>query len=485
MMTKRRTRRSALAGLLIAGLVGGCATNPATGERQISLIGEGQEVAMGQQSDPEIVASMGLYAEDAVQQYVNQIGQRLAASSERPDLPWTFRVIDDPTVNAFAVPGGFIYITRGLMAHLTSEAQLAGVLGHEIGHVTARHSVQDMSKQQLAQIGLGIGMILSPTIAQLGNVASQGLQVLFLKYSRDHENQADELGVRYLRRNNYEPNELASVMAMLERSSAVEGSSGKVPEWLSTHPNPPNRVANIMDEVKKTEAEASGAGTPVVRREEYVRRLDGMTFGENPREGYFEGTTFLHPDMRFRFDFPTNWKTHNGKTAVQAMSPNQDAMMGIAAAQGSPQQAFQKFSSDQNVQVGNAERTSIHGHDAVVAEFAAATQQGTLRGVVAFVQHNDMTLQIMGYTPEGAWNNYQSTISRSIGSFATLTDRKALAVQPKRIDVIQLPSSMTFSTFAQRYPSEEKPEIVALINQVEGDVRLSSGAQYKRVVAGR
>src|SRR5688500_6955190 len=194
MSTKKRMRGTAGAVLLLAGLSGGCATNPATGEREISLIGEGQEVQMGQESDPQIVASMGLYQDEAVQQYVNQLGQRLAAASERPDLPWTFRVIDDPTVNAFAVPGGFIYITRGLMAHMTSEAQLVGVLGHEIGHVTARHSVSQMSRQQLAQLGLGIGMILSPQLAQLGDLAGAGLQVLFLKYSRDNENEADELG---------------------------------------------------------------------------------------------------------------------------------------------------------------------------------------------------------------------------------------------------------------------------------------------------
>lgn len=485
MRTSGRRRRGSAAFLLMAGLTAGCSTNPATGERQISLIGEGQEVQMGQQADPEIVASMGLYTDDAVQQYVNEIGQRLAASSERPELPWTFRVIDDPTVNAFAVPGGFIYITRGLMSHLTSEAQLAGVLGHEIGHVTARHSVQDMSKQQLAQLGLGLGMILAPQLQGLGNLAGAGLQVLFLKYSRDHENQADELGVRYLRRNNYEPNQLAEVMTMLERSSEFESGSGRVPEWLATHPNPPNRVANILEAVRATEAEASGSGTPVVRRDEYVRRLDDMVFGSNPREGYFEGTTFLHPDMRFRFDFPNGWKTVNQKTAVQGISENQDAMIAITTAEGSPQQALQKFGSDQNVQVGSSRQTTINRLPAVTAEFVAATEQGQLHGVVAFLTHRNLTFQLLGYTPEPRWGSYSSALSRSIGSFAPLTDQAALSKQPERVDVIQLPSAMTLSAFMQRYPSVEKPEIVSLINQVQGDARLNSGSLYKRVVAGR
>src|SRR5688572_9429262 len=333
MKIQRRTRGSAFAVLLTLGLASGCATNPATGERQLSLIGEGQEIQIGRESDPQIIASMGLYPDEAVQQYVNQIGQRLAAASERPDLPWTFRVIDDPTVNAFAVPGGFIYITRGLLSHMTSEAQLAGVLGHEIGHVTARHSVSQMSRQQLAQIGLGIGSILSPTIASLGNIASAGLQVLFLKYGRDHEHQSDELGVRYLRRNNYDPAELAKVMQMLARSSALQEGSGRVPEWLSTHPDPPNRVANILAEAEKTAAEASGSGTPVVRRDDFMRRLDGMVFGANPREGYFEGETFLHPDMRFRFDFPSGWQTVNQKSAVQGIRDRKSTRLNSSHSQ--------------------------------------------------------------------------------------------------------------------------------------------------------
>lgn len=476
-------RGTAGAVLLTAGLSAGCATNPATGEREISLIGEGQEVQMGQESDPQIIASMGLYQDDAVQQYVNQLGQRLAAASERPDLPWTFRVIDDPTVNAFAVPGGFIYVTRGLMAHMTSEAQLVGVLGHEIGHVTARHSVSQMSRQQLAQIGLGIGMILSPQLAQLGDLAGAGLQVLFLKYSRDNENEADELGVRYMRRVNYEPTQLAEVMATLERVSAEAESSGRVPEWLSTHPNPPNRVANILEAARATEAEASG--TPTIRRAEYMRQLDNMVFGLNPREGYFEDNLFLHPDMRFRFEFPSGWQTVNQKQAVQGISGQQDAMIALTAAEGTPQQALQQFGSQQGLQMGSARSTTVNGLPAATAEFMATTEQGNLRGVVLFVAHNNMTFQLLGYTPEPSWNGYAQTLTRSLGSFAPLTDRVALAKQPKRMDVVTVPSSMTLATFMQRYPSVEEPQVVALINQIQGDARLSSGTLYKRVVAGR
>ena len=170
---------------------------------------------MGREYDPQVVSQMGLYPDSALQQYVSSLGMEMARASERPNLPWSFRVLDDPLVNAFAVPGGFIYITRGILAHMDSEAELAGILGHEIGHVTARHSVNQMSRQQLAQLGLGVGMILRPELQQFGDLAGAGLGLLFLKYGRDDEYESDDLGVRYMRRAGYNPRELASVFRTL------------------------------------------------------------------------------------------------------------------------------------------------------------------------------------------------------------------------------------------------------------------------------
>src|SRR5712691_5138809 len=186
---------------VVAALVAaGCAVNPATGSRQLMLISESQEIAMGREYDQEVAASIGLYPDSALQRWIQQFGARLAATSERPNLPWTFHVVDDPVVNAFALPGGYIYVTHGILAHLNSEAELAGVVGHEIGHVTARHSVSQMSKQQLAQLGLVLGTVIEPKLQRYAGAASQSLGLLFLKFSRDNESQADQLGFRYMRR---------------------------------------------------------------------------------------------------------------------------------------------------------------------------------------------------------------------------------------------------------------------------------------------
>ena len=219
-MTSIRKRVQALvlgsAGLASALLTAtGCAVNPATGQRQFMLISEAEEIEMGREADGPITESLGLYESEALQATVRDLGNEMASRSERPALPWSFKLVDDPMVNAFALPGGFIFITRGIMAALNSEAELAGVIGHEIGHVTARHSASQMSSQQLQQIGLGVGYILSSDVASVAGALSVGLGLLNMRYSRGDESQSDELGVRYMSRAGYDPNALVGVFQTL------------------------------------------------------------------------------------------------------------------------------------------------------------------------------------------------------------------------------------------------------------------------------
>lgn len=484
MSTIARLSRRWLPTLAVAGVLGagctGCATNPATGDRELSLISESSEIQMGQEADPQIVAQFGLYDDESLQRYVSNLGQELAAVGERPELPWTFRVLDDPTVNAFAVPGGFVYITRGILSHLSSEAELAGVLGHEVGHITAKHSVNQMSKAQLTQLGLGLGMIFVPEVAALGDVAGVGLQLLFLKYGRDDELQADRLGVRYMVRTDYQPRELANVMAMLDRTSRIQESSGRIPEWLSTHPDPGNRVEQIQAEIPKVEE----GDEDIVRRDEYIRRLDGMVFGNNPREGFFEGDVFHHPDLRFRLTMPSGWAHANSKQAVQAVAPDQDAALLLTLAQGTPGQALSEFSNQQGIRVGGASNRSVNGLPAATAEFAATTEQGTLVGLVMFVSHRETTYRVVAYAPEARWSRYDAALRASLGSFQPETDQQVLSAQPRRIEVVELASDMSFQAFMERYPSNAEAEVLALINGVTTDSTLRAGMLVKRVVGG-
>jgi len=464
--------------VLIAGTLAGCARNPATGHNELMLVSESQEVAMGQQYDSQVVATIGLYPDPALQSYIQTLGKRLAATSERPNLPWTFRVVDDPAVNAFAVPGGFVYVTRGILAHMNNEAQLATVVGHEIGHVTARHTAAEMSKEQVATLGLVVGSIANKQVAQYAGVAQQALSVLFLKFSRDNENQADELGVRYSSRANFDSREMVNVMKVLDRLSATEG--GRLPEWLSTHPNPGNRVEHISSLISKQQTDFTGA---TINREGYERKLDGIMFGANPREGFFKNGVFYHPDLRFSLAFPNGWRVMNSKQAVAAQSPQQDAIIELTLTQGSSaDQAARSFLSTEGIQAGTLTRGNVHGLTASAAPFAATTDQGTLRGSAIFVEYNNHVYRLLAYSPEQSWGNYQSVAQQALTSFGPVNDPAVLNVQPQHVALFTLDRRTTIADLARQRPSPAPVATLALINQVEENEQLEPGRIMKWVV---
>ena len=460
---------------------GGCATNPVTGERQISLISEAQEVQMGREAATQVEQQLGLVEDQAMQQYVQRVGATLAATSERPNLPWQFRVVNDPVPNAFALPGGFIFVTRGLLPLMQSEAELASVLGHEIGHVTAKHSVSQMSRAQLAQIGLGIGSILSSTVEKYGGLASAGLQLMFLKYGRDDERQADELGFKYALANRYDVREMADVFIALARVGETEGQS-PLPSWASTHPAPEERVQASRSRAAQLPA---NTGTLTSNEAQYNGIIDGLVYGENPREGFFRGSQFLHPDMRFQLQFPQGWKTQNTTQAVFAGSPQEDAVMQLTLAQGSPAQAAQQFTSQQGIRTLQANQQSINGNPGALVAFEAASDQGNVRGLVGWVQYSGSTFQILGYSGAQQFATYERVFANVIGSFTRLTDATALNVQPAKLNTVRLDRAMTLAQFNQRYPSTIPIAQLAIINQVEGaNSTMASGSYGKQVVGG-
>src|SRR5687767_2448102 len=279
-----------------------CARNPVTGERELALISEAQELEMGKQAAQQARQAIGLVDDKALQAYVQRVGTALAADSERPELPWSFEVVDDPTPNAFALPGGYIFVTRGMLNHMDSEAELAAVLGHEIGHVTARHGVQQMSRAQLAQLGMGIGMVLVPELQPYGDLLGSGLQLLFLKYGRDAERQADELGFAYSLKENYDVREMDDVFATLQKIGEAAKQS-PLPAWASSHPDPGERIENVQGRLAEVTASVDSMR---LGREEFLGRIDGLVWGANPRQGFFdESNRFLHPEMRFQIQFPS------------------------------------------------------------------------------------------------------------------------------------------------------------------------------------
>jgi predicted Zn-dependent protease len=484
-MTRRRLALVPLSTLLAAGIAAGisCARNPVTGKNELSLVSESQEIELGKESAAQVQQSIGFYDDAAVQAYVSEIGMRMAKQSERPNLPWEFHVVNDASVNAFALPGGFIYVTRGLMTSINNEAELATVIGHEIGHVTNRHSVQQISKQQVAQLGLGLGSILSPTVAKAAGLASQGLGVLFLKYSRDAENQADLAGFRYALNQNYDVREMASVFQTLDRVSNAAGG-GRLPEWLATHPNPGTRIQNTEQRLDTLHKDLSNT---IINRDQYLAHVKNMTYGEDPRQGFFENGVFYHPDLRFQITFPPEWKTQNTPEAVMAGSPQQDAIMQLSlAGKASPREAAQQFLSQQGIKAGNTSTASVNGLPAASGYFQAETEQGAIQGLVTFVAYNGTTYGIMGYTPAGKLTTYDNVFKQTINSFSQLRNQAALSVQPARVELVKLTKEMTLEQFNAQYPSTIPIEELAIINEIESPASaIPVGRTVKRVIGGR
>jgi len=462
-----------------------CATNPVSGKSELSLVSESQEISIGQQESQKVLQSMGEYQNPAAQALVKQIGMRMAAESERPNLPWAFYLLDDETVNAFALPGGFIFITRGIMTYMNDEAELASVIGHEIGHVTAKHSVSQMSKAELAQVGLVAGMIASPTVRNMGAQLQQGMQLLFLKFGRDDETEADMLGFRYMMKDGYDVRAAGDMFRTLGRISG--GAAQRLPEWQSTHPDPDNRVKRAeqrADSVQQAGRSMSGA---TLGRESYMKLLDGFVFGADPKQGYFKNGVFYHPDLKFEVTFPAGWATQNKPEGVMALAPQQDGgvQLRLAGKGTSASTAANSFFSREGITAGNTSNAPINGLTASSGDFRAQVDDGSvIQGSAAFIEYGEYTYMIMGYTLPDRTQNLQA-IRQVARTFKPLTDPAYLNVQAARLNTVKVPKEMTLEQFNRQFPSSIPLTQLAAINGVDGaSSTLRAGQLAKQVVGG-
>ncbi|HEY3448762.1 MAG TPA: M48 family metalloprotease [Myxococcales bacterium] len=490
-MMSARPSPSAAAAAAVAVLalgLAGCVLNPATGKEQLNLVSEAEEIQMGQQAAAQVEQEIGLYQDPKVQAYVASIGKQIAARSERPNLPWTFKVVDDATVNAFALPGGHIYVTRGLMTYLNTEAELAGVLGHEIGHVTARHSVNMISKQEVAQLGLGVAMIAKPGLQQFAGLASGGLQLLFLKFSRDDENQADHLSLGYLQRTGYQAQGLPDMLETLNREGQL-GGGGRLPTWLSTHPSSADRVQKTSALIRSRGIDPK-AGK--VDREKLMATIDGMPFGEDPRDGYAAGNAFVVPNLKISVDLPQGWKVQNTASQMTAVSPGQDAAVQLQVAGAMPldQAAQQIFGGGQGQQQsglkasGPSRNATVNGLPALLTDFTGQTSQGAnVQGTLELLSHGGKTFALLAYAAQSA-GQYPTELSRVLSSFRPETDSARLSVQPARVQVTKVAQAETLQQFNAAQPSSIDLPHLAVINQAQPQERLAPGELVKRVVGG-
>ncbi len=435
-MKKRISHRHAIFVCFISAFLWilSCAVNPVTGKRELMLISEDQEIALGMQSDPQIVQTYGAYNDPKIAEYVTDLGKHMAVISHRSNLDYHFRVLDSPVINAFAVPGGFVYITRGILAYLNNEAELAGVMGHEIGHITARHSAKQISRQQIAQVGLGVGVVLSQDFAQFAGLAQTSLGLMFLRFGRDAERQSDRLGVEYSTKVGYDAREMANFFETLDRMSAGQERGG-LPGWFSTHPDPAERVQNVRK--MAVEQQKKIPGKPFkINRDSYLQMIDGIIFGDDPRQGYTENNMFFHPELKFQFPVPANWQVVNTPSQVQIVSNDKKAaILFKLAVEKSAAAAAQAFVTEAKANVIDSQEARVHSLPAQRLLSDITSQQGTLRVLSYFIEYGGNVYIFHGFTDKSGFNGYQSNFENTMRGFNRLTNPQKINVKPDRIHI--------------------------------------------------
>jgi predicted Zn-dependent protease len=476
--------RAVLAALLALAAVfaAGCAVNPVTGKKEFTLVTPAQEAAIGREGYAAVATEYGVYDDAGLAAYVDSVGRKVARASEQPDLPWKFTLLDDPAVNAFAMPGGYIYVTRGLLAHMQSEAQLAGVLGHEIGHVTARHSARQLTQQQLAGLGMGIAAAVSPTFRRYSSAAEQGLGLLMLKYSRDDESQADELGVRYASVSGYDPREIPGTYRTLQRIAARAGQS--LPSYLSTHPDPGARAERTTALAAKA---AAGRANLAVRQRGYLDHMRGLVYGENPRYGWFDGRKFYHPVLGLEMTFPAGWQTQHTHSALTAAATDESGLMQMTlardAAGRSPGDYLVALTTDGKVAGSRGNAETLGSWPAWVGTLTVpngSAGQSTL--VAAWVRITpDLMLQVLG-RGKAPGDAGERQVLAAIRSMTTLTDPAKGMVQPTRIRLQNAPAAGTFQAVWSGFGgSLVGADEGAIVNGLELDEQVMKGQWIKLV----
>jgi predicted Zn-dependent protease len=462
-----------------------CALNPVTGERELMLLSETDEIRLGDKTDGQVVKSYGMYDDAALSGYVEDLGRRLAKVSHRSHLPFHFKVLDSAVVNAFAVPGGYVYLTRGILSYLNSEAELAGVIGHEIGHIAARHSAVQYSRAQLAQVGLAVGVILSEDFREYAGLAQLGVGMLFMKFSRDNERQADDLGVEYSSKAGYDARHMANFFSSLERLHPSSDRSG-LPGWFSTHPNPPDRIRAVQQRAREW-AQRLPAKKLQVNRDAYLRQIDGLVFGEDPRQGYVDDDVFYHPGLTFQFPVPSGWKLNNTPAQVQMVTEKKDAVILFSLAPGSsPREVARKFIAETKAQVISSDAIEVHRLPAQRLISDIATQKGPIRIMSYFIQKEERIYVFHGFASQALFQQHTDVFKHTMGGFRNLTDRKRIDVEPDRLRIQATKGDATLKAALRSFgvPDEELEEISLLNGKLLED-RIPAKTLIKLVKKGR
>lgn len=475
-------------GFAVLLALAGCSTNPATGESQFAaLMSPGSEASIGAEEHQKIMQQFGGTVQDAnIVNYVSRIGQRVAQNTERADVQYQFFVLDTPVVNAFALPGGYVYVTRGILALANTEAQLASVLAHEIGHVTARHSAERYSHGVVTSLGAAVlaAAVGSDTAAQ---AASIGSELYITSYSRKQESQADDLGIRYLDRAGYSPNAMAQFLNNLSRYTAFEAqeagkSTAAGVSYFSTHPQTEDRAAQAAAIAAATSGRATENG-----HEAYLQTINGLVFGDSADQGFVRGTTFWHPQMNFTFTVPSGYAIANNPNEVVAKDSATGAVVlfdSVRNTQNLSPAAYLTQAWMRNEPLSNVETIDLNGKPAATGEFTAAINKRPVTVRLVAVQWSPTTIfRFQMAVPQGASPAVIDGLKRTTYSLRPMTAQEAASVRPYRLKTITAKAGDTVTSLSQNqpYPTLREQRFRAL-NGLNAAENVEPGKMYKVIV---
>jgi predicted Zn-dependent protease len=473
---------------LVSSALPGCSVNPATGQSTFTgLMSESQEQRIGLDSHPKVLAEFGGAYQDAeLQRYIDSIGQLLARASDRPDQKYTFTVLDSPVVNAFAVPGGYVYITRGLLALANDESEVAGVLAHEIGHIAARHSAERYSQAGLASI-LAATVGIATGSGELANVAGSGAAVYLQSYSRDQENQADLLGIRYLSRTNYDPYGIVDFLRQLEADDRLDATLAGRPEMadrygiMSTHPRTSDRIRQTIQQAGAVEIDS-----PLVERELYLSKIDGMLYGDQPEQGYIRGREFLHPILRFGFEVPPGFHMINTSNAVIAQRADGASIIFSAAKQAASASMYDYLVGEwaPRLAMADVESIDVNGMDGATGSGRVQTKGGPRDVRLVAIRYDAGTVyRFLFITRPEITQQVNRELRETTYSFRRLSKGEAAALQPQRVEVVSVRPGDTVRALAARMPFETyREERFRVLNGLGPGDRLAPGQLVKIIV---
>jgi predicted Zn-dependent protease len=473
-----------LAGALVAS---GCAINPVTRQPEISFMSVERENALGKQAAQEVEQSIGLVRTPALTAYIDALGQRLAQHSPRPEISYRFFVADMPEPNAFALPGGYIYVSRGLLAIANSEAELANVIGHEIGHVAARHASQRETRSvgvgllsALGTIAAGVaaGGQAAQAVSQLGQIAGAGL---IASYGRDQERQADEVGQKLAAESGWDPGAVSNFFTTLERQTTLEHGE-RLPSFFDSHPMTSERA----------QATASRARTlpltpapPIAKTQAaFLRELDGLLIGPDPAEGVFRGSRFLHPGLGLALDFPDGWQTQNAVDAVGASSPQRDALVVLQTQgpPGDPRSAAAKFAQANNLTLQNAASGSQGGMSTFRALVARQTQEGPIVYDLTWIAHPRVMLRLTGMSAQARFKSQAGVFAAVARSVSKLGTAERDGIREQRLRIVEARAGETLGALSSRTHNVWSFDETAIANGLAREPRLVAGQLVKIAV---